>query len=178
MHCSCKQLCVSVCVVPKSEDPKLTTQEALFATNMQALRRERGWSQADLAEKMREWGVEYANQSTVSRIEQKVRPPRMIEALAVSEVFQMSIHALAQPVGLEFELQALRTVMEQARQAHARVEQARGEMEELVYSVGARLVDIDGIVGAGDHLDKLVMFEVIRAHRDAEELYEETGIQG
>lgn len=80
-----------------STEDGLLPEERTFAGQVKALREERGWSQNDLAGRLRETGLAYVNQSTVSRIEKGSRPARMIEAQRLSEVFGRSVHLMTHP---------------------------------------------------------------------------------
>lgn len=72
-------------------------EESAFAERVKGLREELGWSQSDLAERMRLLGLDYVSQSTISRIEKQTRPIHLGEALAFGRVFGRSIEELTHP---------------------------------------------------------------------------------
>jgi transcriptional regulator with XRE-family HTH domain len=71
-----------------------TSTERRFVERVKALRAERGWTQGQLAERMVAAGVDYASQSTVSRLEQGGRPIRLVEAQALAVIFNSTIWQL------------------------------------------------------------------------------------
>lgn len=73
-----------------TDDPEQT-----FASSIASLRQERGWSQEQLSERMRNEGVDDATQITVSRIETSRRKVTLTEALALARIFNVPISALA-----------------------------------------------------------------------------------
>lgn len=76
---------------------ELTPAERRFAEQVRLLREERGWTQSDLAKRMRNRGLGYATQTTVSRIEQGTRTVTMVEGLALSTIFERPIELLLEP---------------------------------------------------------------------------------
>jgi transcriptional regulator with XRE-family HTH domain len=67
--------------------------EKRFGEVVRGWRQERGWSQEDVAEKLRHQGFEM-HQTTVAKIERGVRPLRIAEAAALAEVFGMPFAAV------------------------------------------------------------------------------------
>lgn len=71
--------------------------ERRFGEALRSWRQERGWSQEDVAERLRRQGFEM-HQTTVAKIERGARPLRIAEAAALVEVFELPIIAV---LGLE-----------------------------------------------------------------------------
>lgn len=62
--------------------------EQKMCEKFQVLRKERGWSQLDVSEKLAEWGIEM-HQTTVAKMEKGKRPLRVAEMFALAHVFGM-----------------------------------------------------------------------------------------
>lgn len=62
--------------------------ERVMCDKFRMLREERGWSQKDLAEKVREYGFDF-HQSTIAKLESGARPLRVAEMYALSHVFRI-----------------------------------------------------------------------------------------
>jgi transcriptional regulator with XRE-family HTH domain len=62
--------------------------EQKMCEKFQVLRRERGWSQLDVSEKLAEWGIDM-HQTTVAKMEKGKRPLRVAEMFALAHVFGM-----------------------------------------------------------------------------------------
>lgn len=72
--------------------------EEAFIRSMKRLREDRGWTQADLARKMTEYGWSGMYQTTISRIEKGERPVRIGEARGLATVFGVTVGMMiAQP---------------------------------------------------------------------------------
>lgn len=74
------------------------TDEARFAENMRRRREVNGWSQGELARRMREAGWDAFHQTTISRVENGERPVRLGEARAIAQVLGTGLTMLLQPV--------------------------------------------------------------------------------
>lgn len=70
-------------------------EEMRFATNMQRLREDRGWSQGELARRMVAEGWDTYSQMTVSRTEKLERPIRLSEAAAIARLFGVSLPSMS-----------------------------------------------------------------------------------
>ena len=82
----------------KDDGPnEFSRQERNFAAQVRKLREERGWSQSELAEKMRLQDLAHVNQATVSRIENLTRPVRLMEAQALSSIFGRTTYTMTNP---------------------------------------------------------------------------------
>jgi transcriptional regulator with XRE-family HTH domain len=67
--------------------------EKRFGEVVRRWRQSRGWSQEDVAEKLRHQGFEM-HQTTIAKIERGTRPLRVAEADAIAEVFKMPVMAV------------------------------------------------------------------------------------
>lgn len=76
---------------------QLEVNEVIFAEQVRVLREERRWSQEDLAKRMRDIGLDHVTQATVSRIENRQRPVRLMEADVLASIFERPIQAMMYP---------------------------------------------------------------------------------
>lgn len=127
-----------------------TSAEQRFVDRIKALRKERGWTQAQLAERMARAGVEYASQSTVSRLEQGGRPIRLIEAQALAIIFQLTIWELTSD---EPRVQVL-SIMEHNLRAFTRARmdyrKARSELVTMLPTIDQTLSELDRLFPGGE----------------------------
>ena len=132
--------------VPVSEDKPsgYSVEETHFAKNVKIVREQRGMSQEQLAELMREAGLPYVSQSTVSRIEKLTRPVRMMEAQALSTVFDVPVSQLISPTELAFEMAVTHEHVSNLRKAKAELDSASANYKrtsEIVWYWLKRLED-------------------------------------
>ncbi len=71
----------------------LSGTEAVFGLHVRRLRQERGWSQEEVAARVRRRGRPW-RQSTQAKIESAQRPVRLGEAAALADVFEMPLDRL------------------------------------------------------------------------------------
>ena len=69
----------------------------MFAEQVRILRESLGWTQSDLVDRMRKAGLEYVNQSTLSRIENGSRPVRLMESHVLSQLFDRTVLQMMRP---------------------------------------------------------------------------------
>lgn len=62
-----------------------------FAENVRREREKRGWSQAEIARRLREYGMEQFHPTTVSRVENGDRPVRLSEAARFADIFETTV---------------------------------------------------------------------------------------
>lgn len=86
-------------VVEKTDD--LLPEERKFAEEVARLRKERGWTQAQMAEVLVEYGVSYMTQSTVSRVEKLQRPARLGEGQAWAKAFNRPALRMMHPTPVD-----------------------------------------------------------------------------
>lgn len=65
-----------------------------FGKHLKAQREHHGWSQPELAGRLKERGIDLMHPTTVAKIEAGTRSVRINEALAFADVFDMSVDAL------------------------------------------------------------------------------------
>jgi len=76
---------------------EFSLEEKNFAEEFRREREARSWSQEELARRMRLCNLPYVTQATVSRIENLVRPVRLMEAQAVRLIFKRSVYSMTNP---------------------------------------------------------------------------------
>lgn len=104
--------------VPRTDGvAEVSREERNFAAEVKKSREDRGWTQEELARKMRTFDLPYVTQSTVSRIEKLSRPVRLMEAQAITVIFGRTVHAMTNPDPREFEL-ILIDINERASRGH------------------------------------------------------------
>jgi transcriptional regulator with XRE-family HTH domain len=114
---------------------------------------ERGWSQSDLAERLRDAGIEYASQSTVSRIEKGTRPVRMIEAQRLATIFDRPVHLLSHPDSREMLIHHASEIHKEARRDFVRFKDALRSAAEAQIAARDLLDRLDVDFGDGTELD-------------------------
>ena len=80
---------------PAAESTALTL-EILAGRQLRLLRQGRGWSQAEVAERMKAYGYSW-NQSTVTRIESASRPTRLNELADLAALYEVPFIRLLRP---------------------------------------------------------------------------------
>lgn len=71
--------------------PAGAVEEANFVANMKRLRESHGWSQGELAKRMKVAGWDKFHQTTISRIEQGVQPVRLGEARGIADALGATV---------------------------------------------------------------------------------------
>jgi len=108
-------MCFDV-VVP--DDDPLTPEERHFAAAVRSTREARGWSQTELLARLRRLGIESLNQTALSRIENGTRPVRMIEAQALSRIFDKPVASMLNADSREAQLSKIADSHFEARTAY------------------------------------------------------------
>lgn len=80
----------------------MPTPEQLVARQVRLLRQERGWSQQEIAEKMRSYGYQWS-QATVTRLESASRPIRLNELADLAALFGIPVTQFLESSGPNFE---------------------------------------------------------------------------
>lgn len=96
-------------------------------------RQAHGWSQEELARRMREAGFEVWRQSTVTKAEGAERPLRVNEAAALAQVLRVPLLHLVSPGAVqekEDNLAALCRLQERVDHARTRCAQIRADLHE------------------------------------------------
>lgn len=71
--------------------------EERFVANLRRLREERGWSQSELADRMRARGWDSFRQTTISRLEKGEQSVRIGEARGLAELLEVSLETMLAP---------------------------------------------------------------------------------
>lgn len=138
----------------EKESPKrLSREEVNFADQVRTLREDNGWSQEDLADRLRKANLEYINQTTVSRIENKTRPVRLMEAQALSRIFGRTVHTMTNPDSREIMLIFAEQTDGTARRAYVAFKNAAAEMSRVQLSAHGEIDHLRQIFGTGEGLD-------------------------
>lgn len=135
-------------------DENLLPEEQTFAQQVRLLREERGWSQSDLAQKLHDAGIEYASQSTVSRIEKGSRPVRMIEAERLASIFGRSVHMLSHPDSRDAYIVHASAIHVQARRDFVRFKEALRDAAEAQIRGKELLEHLEELFGDAADLDR------------------------
>ncbi|MBT2483364.1 MULTISPECIES: helix-turn-helix transcriptional regulator [unclassified Microbacterium] len=114
--------------------------ERVMCDKFRMLREERGWSQKELAEKVRDYGFDF-HQSTIAKLESGARPLRVAEMYALSHVFRMPpgavffmAYSTSEDDGLD--------PFDSLTRLLAREEEGRAEMRTMMLDQMAQTVDI------------------------------------
>lgn len=83
----------------KDEGDLLTGEDRAFARALRARREAKGWSQGELAAKMRARGFDHLSQVAISRIEQLKRAARLGEARGLASVLEVPLAVMMNPNG-------------------------------------------------------------------------------
>lgn len=115
--------------------------DARFAENVKLERERLGWSQGELARRLREeGGLSNFHQTTVSRVEKGERPVRLAEARAIAQVLGSRVSLLVMSNERYRPLQRFASCLHDLREAHAALGDARSELDgaraALVYAMG------------------------------------------
>ena len=85
----------------KNATENMPTPEQLVARQVRLLRQGRGWSQQEVAEKMRAYGYQWS-QATVTRLESASRPIRLNELADLAILFSVPVTQFLESRDLEF----------------------------------------------------------------------------
>lgn len=114
--------------------------EAYFIENMKAERERRGWSQGELAKRLRSAGLDQMHQTTVSRMEKGERPVRVDEANAIAGLFGV---ALVEMLAAPGKLSTAANVIRCSQLAH----DAAKELEWAVTNLRMQAAEFDRALG-------------------------------
>lgn len=145
-----------------------TSIDANVAANFRSLRERLGWSQATLAQRARDGGLDGFHQTTVARVENGQRPLRLSEAIVLSKVLGISVEDLASTSSVPQHLRALSVEIVDAQQranaAQAEVEIKSADLAGLVVTAFPRM-DSESVCFALDGMQALAR------HPETSELY-------
>lgn len=104
--------------------------ETAVGARVRALREAKGWSQQEIADRMKRRGFDWM-QSTVAKTEAAARPIRINEAFALARVFDESINALIYEESVRGNLEHAVFVAEDAvAEAESRVQDAEQALQQ------------------------------------------------
>lgn len=103
--------------------------EKLAGQRLRDLRQSRGWSQREVAERMKAYGYDW-QQATVQRIEAATRPIRLNEVIDLAVMFGVSLDDLL--VGLTAGLDDIEAVNEEIAEYGAFLREAEAEMHRAL----------------------------------------------
>lgn len=154
------------------ENESLTREERTFADEVKRLREERDWSQGDLVQKMQDSGIEYMTQATISRIEKKTRPLRLIEARALARIYDRSLNQMMNPDPLYLRIGILKRNHGEARKAYASMKQAASHVGEMQVAAKHDLESLNELGTASQSVDKELTREVENLRRNLRQFVE------
>ncbi len=135
----------------------IPTPEQLVARQVRLLRQGRGWSQQEVAEKMRAYGYQWS-QATVTRLESASRPIRLNELADLAILFSVPVAQFLESRDLDFQwddLEALESEIASLTKERdilkAQLDQARYEAmvaAEREGAAAAALARVNGRLGA------------------------------
>lgn len=138
----------------KGNEERLSVAEVAFAESIRGLREARRWTQGDVAARVQQHGLDYFSQTTLSRIENRARPARLAEALALSLIFEMPIPAL---VAQNQRYLAFQRAQYAAREVALRVESLQPQLGALADLVSHLRTDVSHLeLGSDEQLDENV----------------------
>lgn len=114
---------------PDSSDDELVYWERQFGERVKQWRVKRSWSQYELAEKLREIGLDM-HQTTVAKMERGARPLRVSEAVGVAAVMGMPVLSVFYGEGPQSEPANLRMLREKMDWLDERVHEAEKKLDE------------------------------------------------
>lgn len=155
--------------------------EDIFRINVKSQREALGWNQATLLSKLHELGYDSFHQTTLSRIEKGVQPPKLGEAIAIAKALNTKVSALLVPQDTFSTIQNfaedvahLRRGWLELRMAIDKIESFREITPHSLASAREELERIKTLEGI-DELDveRMVMDEISDAERMLSRSYSE-----
>jgi transcriptional regulator with XRE-family HTH domain len=140
-------------VAEKESPNKLSREEINFAEQVRVLREEKGISQDELAELLRQQNLLYVNQATVSRIENKTRSVRLMEAQALSLIFGRTIVTMTNPDSREVYLLLAEASNKNARKSFVALKDAAADFARAQIGAEEKLASLNTMFGSGEELD-------------------------
>jgi transcriptional regulator with XRE-family HTH domain len=137
------------------------TAEVVLAGEIKRLREKHGWSQADLAARLRDHGVEYASQATASRMEKLQRHVSAAEADALAFIFGVSTQELLRPTEDDRFLQLMEESLAQVRQRVGEVRKLIDGLTGLIESLDEAINKAEGVVAEKDDDPRAAKLRVV-----------------
>lgn len=116
---------------------------ATFGDNVRRLRKARGWTQGQLADRLREGGIDL-HQTTIAKIEGGTRPTVVHEIWTLAAVFNVGLDVLFPPIAQEDprDDERGRELMRRRDELHMRLAEANNEAERIANRVAALEMDL------------------------------------
>jgi hypothetical protein len=113
---------------------------------------------------MRDRGLAYMNQATVSRIENCTRPVRMMEAQALSKLFERTTTSMLHPDSREIFLPLINANHAAGRRAYVKLKEGAREAARAQISAAKDLATLEELFGDGEdlHEDSKPILEGLR----------------
>jgi len=135
---------------PASE---MSREERNFAAQVKTERENRRWTQEELAKRMRLFELPYVNQATVSRIENMTRPVRLMEAQALSTIFERTVYAMTNPDQREFIFNVIRANDRDARRHYVAYKKELLETAIAQQAALEEVAELQRLYGDDEDLD-------------------------
>lgn len=136
-----------------TEETNFTREERNFAQEVARERQDRGWTLAEMAEKLEAAGVPSMSVMSVSRVENEKRHVSMVEAGAYAKVLGRTIQGLQHPDPRE----ALLTIFDMSRRraldSLTKLQEAAKEFAEDRSGLMAKVEAVGDMYGDPDKLD-------------------------
>jgi transcriptional regulator with XRE-family HTH domain len=141
----------------KNATENLPTPEQLVARQVRLLRQGRGWSQQEVAEKMRAYGYQWS-QATVTRLESASRPIRLNELADLAILFSVPVTQFLESRDLEFKWDDLEALESEIASLTKERDVLKADLDEKRYlatvaaeqegAAAAALARVNGRLGA------------------------------
>ncbi len=141
----------------KNATENLPTPEQLVARQVRLLRQGRGWSQQEVAEKMRAYGYQWS-QATVTRLESASRPIRLNELADLAILFSVPVTQFLESRDLDFQWDDLEALESEIASLTKERDVLKAELDEKRYlamvateregAAAAALARVNGRLGA------------------------------
>jgi transcriptional regulator with XRE-family HTH domain len=143
---------------PREHAPaNLPTPEQLVARQVRLLRQGRGWSQQEVAEKMRAYGYQWS-QATVARLESASRPIRLNELADLAILFSVPVAQFLESRDLDFQWDDLEALESEIASLTKERDALKADLDEKRYlamvatervgEAAAALARVNGRLGA------------------------------
>ena len=141
----------------KNAAENMPTPEQLVARQVRLLRQGRGWSQQEVAEKMRAYGYQWS-QATVTRLESASRPIRLNELADLAILFSVPVTQFLESRDLEFKWDDLEALESEIASLTKERDVLKADLDEKRYlatvaaeqegAAAAALARVNGRLGA------------------------------
>jgi transcriptional regulator with XRE-family HTH domain len=126
----------------------MPTPEQLVGRQVRLLRQGRGWSQQDVAEKMRAYGYKWS-QATVTRLEAATRPIRLNELTDLAALYGVPVTQLLES-GAPDDLEALEREIEKLRRERVYLADRLQQAEAVAMDASTRRAETAALIARVD----------------------------